>query len=129
MAEEDGAGIALTRVYASVDGETHFEDVIVETDRVAVAPDVPGGTMASPAPVTELIFVGLDAGYARDWHPAPRRQFVVVSTGELEVTVSDGETRRFGPGSVFLAEDTTGKGHRTRALGAGGCVVVWVACE
>jgi hypothetical protein len=42
---------------------------------------------------------------------------------------ADGETRRFGPGSVFLAEDTTGKGHQTRAVGVGGCVVVWVACR
>ncbi|MGH8991096.1 MAG: cupin domain-containing protein, partial [Acidimicrobiia bacterium] len=70
----------------------------------------------------------MDAGYARDWHPAPRRQFVFVSKGEVELRVSDGEVRRFGTGSVVLAEDTTGNGHQTRAAGAGDCVVVWVAC-
>ena len=128
-AQERGGDIVLTRVYASDDGETHFGDAAMKTDRVSVAPDAPGGTMASPTPVSELIFVGLDPGYARDWHPAPRRQFVVVSAGELEITVSDGETRRFGPGRVFLAEDTVGKGHRTRTVGDGGCVVVWVACQ
>lgn len=69
----------------------------------------------------------MDEGYVNDGHPAPRRQFVLVSAGEVEVTVSDGEVRRFGPGSVFL-DDDTGKGHRTRAVGPGGCVVVWVAC-
>lgn len=37
--------------------------------------------------------------------------------------------RRFGPGSVFLADDTTGQGHQTGAVGTGGCFVVWVACE
>jgi quercetin dioxygenase-like cupin family protein len=52
-----------------------------------------------------------------DWHPAPARQFLVVLEGEFEVSASDGETRRFGAGSVLLVEDTTGKGHMTRALG------------
>jgi hypothetical protein len=35
------------------------------------------------------------------------------------VEVSDGEKRVFGPGSVLLVEDTTGKGHITRSLTAG----------
>ena len=129
MDEGNGmADISLTRMYASADGETHFEDVVVKTTRVAIALDVPAGDMASPAPVTELTFLRMDAGYARDWHPAPRRQFVFVSAGEVELEVSDGERRRFGPGSVVLAEDTTGKGHQTRAGGTGPSLVIWVAC-
>jgi hypothetical protein len=35
----------------------------------------------------------------------------------VEVTASDGETRRIGQGELLLLEDTTGKGHSTRALG------------
>jgi hypothetical protein len=38
-------------------------------------------------------------------------------SGELEVEVSDGEIRRFGPGSVILVEDTSGKGHVSRVVG------------
>ena len=57
------------------------------------------------------------AGRVQDWHTAPRRQFVVNLTGEVEIEVSDGETRRFGPGSILLAEDTTGKGHISRGIG------------
>jgi hypothetical protein len=34
------------------------------------------------------------------------------------VTPSDGETRRFGPGDLLLLEDTAGKGHSTRVVGA-----------
>jgi hypothetical protein len=37
----------------------------------------------------------------------------------MEITTSDGETRRFGPGSLCLLDDTTGKGHNTRVLGGG----------
>jgi hypothetical protein len=37
-------------------------------------------------------------------------------SGGVEIEVSDGEVRRFEAGSVFLAEDVTGKGHKSRAL-------------
>jgi hypothetical protein len=37
-------------------------------------------------------------------------------SGTVEVTASDGESRRFGPGSLVLLEDTHGKGHSTQIL-------------
>lgn len=37
-------------------------------------------------------------------------------SGKLDVEVSDGEIRAFGPGSIILVEDTTGKGHISRAI-------------
>ena len=49
-----------------------------------------------------------------DWHPAPRRQYVIILTGQLEIGLGDGTTRRFGPGDARLVEDTTGQGHTTR---------------
>ena len=55
--------------------------------------------------------------YFVDWHNAPRRQFVVNLSGEVEIEVSDGAIRRFGPGSILLAEDVTGKGHISRGVG------------
>jgi hypothetical protein len=53
---------------------------------------------------------------------------VLVLSGAAELTVADGEVRSFGPGSVFLVEDTTGMGHQTRAVGSEQCVFVTVAC-
>ena len=53
-----------------------------------------------------------------DWHHAPRRRYVVVLKGRFEVEVENGgTTRSFGLGDVLLAEDLTGKGHLTRAVG------------
>jgi hypothetical protein len=49
-------------------------------------------------------------------HVAPRRQLVVVLSGEVEVETGDGNTRRFRPGEMMLADDTTGSGHITRFL-------------
>ena len=36
--------------------------------------------------------------------------------GPVEITVGSGEKRIFGPGEVFLAEDTDGQGHISRAV-------------
>lgn len=54
-----------------------------------------------------------------DWHPAPRRQYVILLAGQLEIGFKDGTTKRLGPGDATLAEDTTGSGHTTRVIGNG----------
>ena len=61
-------------------------------------------------------FMELPEGLDQTWHPAPRRQIVVVLSGELDVTTTDGVSRRFGPGEVFLADDGGGQGHQTRTV-------------
>lgn len=88
-------------------------------------PGIPLVDSAEPQPATALRFSRVSGGYDSDWHPAPRRQFVLILSGVLEVTVGDGETRRFGPGSVVFVEDTDGQGHQSRALGTED--VVWAA--
>ena len=50
-------------------------------------------------------------------HPAPRQQWVLMLRGAIEVEVSDGSRRTFGPGDLLRAEDTDGTGHITRPVG------------
>ena len=100
------------RIYAGPDGESHFEDVEVATTAGGGQSD-----LSEPIPVTSVIFRRSPADQYVDWHPAPRRQFVITLSGEAEVEASDGEVRHIGPGTVMLAEDTTGKGHITRGVG------------
>jgi quercetin dioxygenase-like cupin family protein len=57
-------------------------------------------------------------GYVLDWHCAPRRQYSITLAGQAEIEVGDGTVVRVGPGDVLLAEDLTGRGHVTRAVGA-----------
>jgi hypothetical protein len=107
----------ISRLYADEDGETHLEDVAVAAgERRAVS----GALVA----LSDLIPVaGLEFRIVVEDHPgdephnAPRRQFIITLAGDHEVTVSDGETRAFGPGSVVLVEDIVGKGHLTRLTG------------
>ena len=69
------------------------------------------------------------AGNFLDWHPAPRRQWVIILSGELEIGLGDGSVRRFGPGDARLVEDTTGHGHTTRVIGSQPCVMAFVPLE
>jgi quercetin dioxygenase-like cupin family protein len=109
--------VAYVRLYADSEGETHFEDVeLASEERTGQA----GARTAVSAtiPVEGLIFRRvLDDGAADTPHNAPYPVFIVTLAGEAEVTVSDGERRVFGPGSVVLVEDTVGRGHVTRPLG------------
>jgi hypothetical protein len=43
--------------------------------------------------------------------------YLIAVQGMSEVIAGDGEIRRFGPGSIVLMDDLTGKGHITRAVG------------
>jgi hypothetical protein len=49
-----------------------------------------------------------------DWHTAPRKQFAINMTGNLEVEVSDGRRQRIGQGDLVFLEDLHGRGHVTR---------------
>jgi hypothetical protein len=64
-----------------------------------------------------VAIISSSAGWHGDWHPAPRRQLMFVLAGELEVKVTDGEHRRFAPGSVILVEDIACKGHISTVIG------------
>lgn len=100
------------RIYAGIDGESHFEDVDVAMSEQARESD-----LSALYPATGVIFRRSPSDQFIDWHPAPRRQFVVTLSGAAEIEASDGEVRTIGPGTVMLAEDTEGKGHITRGIG------------
>ncbi|HEX4211391.1 MAG TPA: hypothetical protein VHY56_13425 [Candidatus Binataceae bacterium] len=106
--------MTYTRIYADADGETHLQDVSLEMKIADHA------SLMSPLIAAQgVIFrTSQSEDYFVDWHNAPRRQFVVNLSGEVDITVSDGETRRFGPGSILLAEDVSGKGHVSKGIGS-----------
>ena len=107
------------RLYTGSDGQSHVEPIDLGR--------TPAWTKGLAT--TQIAFRESPVGNFIDWHPAPRRQFVITLTGEAEITASDGEVRRVGPGSVMLAEDTTGKGHITRTVGGAERLSIFVPVE
>ena len=98
----------IVRIYTGQDGQTHFEDLPLpaeESHNVALQAGA------------NLVFRCFPADYFSDWHTAPRRQYIFILAGQMEIGIGDGTTRRFGPGDVVLADDLTGQGHTTRSVG------------
>lgn len=108
--------MTYTRLYGTDDGESHFEDIESDLALTDYAPSAPPLFLSTNAPAAEFGFMKAPAGWSSDWHPSSARNLFFVLSGEWEVTASDGETRRFGVGSVLLVEDTTGKGHSSRVV-------------
>ena len=92
-------------------GESHFRDIEVEW-----AEQINFSRQSKRLPATGIIFRETSPDYDLDWHPAPRRQYIINLDAGVQITASDGETRVIGAGEVMLVEDTTGKGHLSKAV-------------
>jgi len=105
-------------LYSDANGVSHFRD---ETVRLEPGPGPNGNDGALSAytlsGTKEAQFLALKHGAREDWHNAPRRMFLIVLQGTAQVTASDGQVRRFGPGSMLLMDDPKGKGHITEVVG------------
>ena len=101
----------IHRLYADKNGASHFEDL-----EIALTEATRAGRLSARLPATGIIFREVPPDYDLDWHPAPRRQYIVNLDAGVQITASDGETRRIGAGEVLLVEDTWGKGHLSKAL-------------
>ena len=94
--------IRCIHLFTGPDGRSHVEPI-----------DVPLGTLQSAKCVH---FEETPAGSALDWHVAPCEQYVITLSGTLQFTTRDGESFVLRPGTVLLASDTTGTGHRWRLI-------------
>jgi hypothetical protein len=63
-----------------------------------------------------LFFRETPAGHVQDYHTAPRRQLIFLTSGLLELETSEGLRTICRPGDLLFAEDQEGKGHITRSL-------------
>lgn len=122
----------IVRLYTAPDGYSRFEDGVIEMALSDFSPPDP------PLAVSELVgsgevggvrFLQIPSGWSSEQGPTPRRMHFILLAGVLDIESSDGEQRRFGPGSVLLLEDTTGIGHRSRVVGMSPVQAVIVELE
>ena len=105
----------ILRLFADDAGESHFEDVDIAFEDVGdYFENTPPVLFSSFESAAQYGFERVPPGWVGDWHPAPQRILAIYLSGEGEIQTSDGEVRSIGPGTILLAEDTTGKGHRNR---------------
>jgi hypothetical protein len=91
------------RLFAGDDGQSHFEQL--DQSRTSEF-------FNATRPAKGLLFRNDFAPHIVDFHPAPRRRWVITLTGSVEIGV--GTRITFYPGDVFLAEDTSGQGHTAK---------------
>ena len=103
--------IKATRIYTGSDQKSHFEDFEIPLNDEGKI-----GFLSERKKASSVIFRETSGDYDYGWHNAPERQFVIVLEGSVEITVGDGTSRVFTGGQVFLAEDTEGQGHKSRAI-------------
>ena len=84
----------IVRLYTGADNESHFEDIEVELHPIR---DMAASVLQ---PTHGIMFRTAKPTHLSNYHPAPRRQYVITLSGH-----------------VMLAEDTTGRGHITRVVG------------
>lgn len=101
----------ILRLYSDRQGETHFEEIDIPLKHN------PGSAWhhSRRLPGNGLVLGESPLQHEVDWERAPRRQYAVNLDTPVEITASDGETRLMEPGDIVLMEDTTGKGHISRA--------------
>jgi quercetin dioxygenase-like cupin family protein len=97
----------VVRIYTDADNQTHFQEVDLDTFATLSAQVGTGPVRLNQGP----------ARSAMDFHNAPRRQYVVMLSGQMEIEIGDGTKRVLDPGDILVAEDLTGKGHITRGVG------------
>ena len=101
----------VVKIYSDEKGESHFEEIEIPLKDGGII-----GKLSEALPATSVIFREVEPSYDWDFHTAPQRQYIILLDGEIEIETSLGEKRILKGGDVILAEDTTGKGHRTRNI-------------
>jgi hypothetical protein len=101
----------IHNIYTDPNGQSHWRDIEIEW-----VEQNPGGKLSRRLPATGIIFRETAGSYDLDWHPAPRRQYIINLDAGVRITASDGEARVIGAGEVLLVEDTHGKGHLSQAI-------------
>jgi hypothetical protein len=102
----------IHNLYEDANGISHFRDIEIE-----FVEERNFSKLSKRLQATGIIFRETSGDYDLDWHPAPRRQYIVNLEGGVQITASDGESRIIGAGEIVLVEDISGKGHLSKAIG------------
>jgi len=106
--------VTVFHLHGDAAGDTHVTVVDLPANETTAGvvrglTDIP----ATTAGIGEFVERKPDQGV----HNAPRRQFLVVLSGVLEIVTTLEQREHLHPGDVLLADDVTSKGHISRDVG------------
>lgn len=103
----------ITRLYTGTDNQSHFEAVDIPLQTAE------HGVLSSKLPVDGVYIGEIEDLTEVDWHNPPCRQFIIMLQGAMAIEITDGSKKVFREGDILLAEDLTGRGHKTYAASQG----------
>jgi hypothetical protein len=95
-----GMKLKYVNIYADDDKETHFRDMEILLKDADYAPPAPPIAVSPHQTATGTVAVGFPPGWFGDFHPAPKSQWMIITSGTLEIGVSDGEKRTLPAGTI-----------------------------
>ncbi len=95
--------MGIFRMYTGADGKSVIEDLSQDDPKLETLKTCTGCSLQVNKP-SEF----------SDFHPAPRRRWMTMISGQIDIQLADGTIYSFGPEDLRLWEDVTGEGHRTR---------------
>jgi hypothetical protein len=84
--------VAVLRIYADDDGESHLEEVELAFEAEDFVPPAPPVLMTQFKPAVSYAFERVPPGWHGDWHPAPSRVLAVYLSGRRIPTLRQHET-------------------------------------
>ena len=95
--------MGIFRMYTGADGNSIMEELQLD-DPILESLKTCTGSSVQINEQTEF----------SEMHPAPRRRWMIMLSGQIDIQMADGTIHSFGPNDLRLWEDVTGTGHMTR---------------
>jgi hypothetical protein len=106
----------IHNLYTDASGQSHFRNIDVEW-----VEERRGSKLSKRLPATGIIFRETQAQHDIDWHPAPRRQYIINLDAGVKITASDGESRVIAAGEVIWSRTRPEKAiYRSMSRGRSG---------
>lgn len=106
-------GIKIYHVYAASDGKSYLEEITVPSSESVSRAGPPAQQYFDLKPI-EVKIGRAQQGAIFEWHWAvDYRHLIIPQQGNIFFDLGDGRTLELKAGEAILAEDWTGRGHRS----------------
>ncbi len=110
----------IPRLYDDADGHSHWGEVEIkqtgDDHRInSILQDVTYWQVSVSQP-----------GYVSDWRPTGESKMLAITSGQITITVSNGEVRHFSRGDMVFCQDMKGQGHMSKVVGIEPCTVLHI---
>ncbi len=107
--------IEAIRTYTGPDNQSHIEKVELKGETKRFFNNTTVLTQFDLGDPSAVVIVYGHPNAFIPKHPAPYREMFLILEGSSILELADGTKHQFTPGSLFIAEDTTGEGRTGRA--------------